>query len=42
VSTETGDKKDWLWIVLFLIVFINGFEAGGYRPAFGVSGKITI
>ena len=26
-------KFDYLWIVLFLIVFINGFEAGGYQAS---------
>lgn len=39
MSTETGDKKDWLWIVLFLIVFINGFEAGGYQASLWSIGK---
>ena len=33
MSTTTGVKKDCLWIVLFLIVFINGFEAGGYQAS---------
>lgn len=29
------DKKkfDYLWIVLFIIIFINGFEAGGYQAS---------
>ena len=39
MSTETGGKKDWLWIVLFLIVFINGFEAGGYQASLWSIGK---
>ncbi len=26
-------KKKYLWIVFFLIVFINGFEAGGYQAS---------
>ena len=26
-------KRDFLWAVLFLIVFINGFEAGGYQAS---------
>ena len=34
---ETKDtvrgKRDFLWAVLFLIVFINGFEAGGYQAS---------
>ena len=29
----TGVGADILWIVLFLIVFINGFEAGGYQAS---------
>ncbi len=27
------NKKDHLWLVFFLIVFINGFEAGGYQAS---------
>ena len=30
---DTKSKKDYLWGVLFLIVFINGFEAGGYQAS---------
>lgn len=26
-------KKDYLWIILFLIIFVNGFEAGGYQAS---------
>ncbi|MBE5844619.1 MAG: MFS transporter [Butyrivibrio sp.] len=26
-------QKDFLWLILFLIVFINGFEAGGYQAS---------
>ncbi|SFD02396.1 MFS transporter [Butyrivibrio sp. YAB3001] len=26
-------NKDFLWLILFLIVFINGFEAGGYQAS---------
>ncbi|MCR5344211.1 MAG: MFS transporter [Butyrivibrio sp.] len=26
-------KRDFLWIILFLVVFINGFEAGGYQAS---------
>ena len=36
---ETDGKKDYLWIVLFLIVFINGFEAGGYQASLWSVGK---
>jgi MFS family permease len=25
--------RDYLWLVFFLIVFINGFEAGGYQAS---------
>ena len=32
-------KRDYLWIVLFLIVFINGFEAGGYQASLWNIGK---
>ena len=39
MSTMTGVKKDSLWIVLFLIVFINGFEAGGYQASLWSIGK---
>ena len=30
---KTAAKTDILWMVLFLIVFINGFEAGGYQAS---------
>ena len=39
MSAKTGGKKDCLWIVLFLIVFINGFEAGGYQASLWSVGK---
>ena len=32
-STSVVKKHDFLWLVLFLIVFINGFEAGGYQAS---------
>ena len=32
-------KKDFLWIILFLIVFLNGFEAGGYQASLWSVGK---
>lgn len=32
-------KRDFLWIVLFLIVLINGFEAGGYQASLWSIGK---
>ena len=36
--TELGQrgyvlKKDILWLFLFLVVFVNGFEAGGYQAS---------
>ena len=37
--SKTGIKKDCLWLVLFLIVFINGFEAGGYQASLWSIGK---
>ena len=32
-SNDKSKKLDFLWIVLFLIIFINGFEAGGYQAS---------
>ena len=32
-------KRDILWIFLFLIVFINGFEAGGYQASLYTIGQ---
>ena len=39
MRNESGVKKDFLWIVLFLIVFINGFEAGGYQASLWSVGR---
>ena len=36
---EKTSKRDYLWIILFLIVFINGFEAGGYQASLWSIGK---
>lgn len=36
---EKGYKKDCLWLVLYLIIFINGFEAGGYQASLWNIGK---
>ena len=33
-------QKDFLWLILFLIVFINGFEAGGYQASLYTIGQI--
>lgn len=32
-------KRDTLWVFLFLIVFINGFEAGGYQASLYTIGQ---
>ena len=39
MDVNTKPKKDVLWIVLFLIIFINGFEAGGYQASLWNIGK---
>ena len=31
--------RDLLWVFLFLIVFINGFEAGGYQASLYTIGQ---
>ncbi|WP_022760656.1 MULTISPECIES: MFS transporter [unclassified Butyrivibrio] len=36
---DSKRSHDFLWIVLFLIVFINGFEAGGYQASLWNIGK---
>ena len=33
MEKESGKGRDLLWLFLFLIVFINGFEAGGYQAS---------
>ena len=35
----TTRKRDLLWVVLFLIIFINGFESGGYQASLWSIGK---
>lgn len=35
----SGKGKDFLWAVLFLVIFINGFEAGGYQASLWNIGK---
>ena len=32
-ADQRAERSDFLWLVLFLIVFINGFEAGGYQAS---------
>lgn len=39
MNTKAGKHKDYLWIVLFLVIFINGFEAGGYQASLWNIGK---
>lgn len=31
--------RDYLWIILFLIIFVNGFESGGYQASLWSIGK---
>ncbi len=33
-------RRDYLWLFLFFIVFINGFEAGGYQASLYTIGQI--
>ena len=35
----TTHKRDLLWVILFLIIFINGFESGGYQASLWSIGK---
>lgn len=39
MRTEKGTRRDYLWGILFLIIFINGFEAGGYQASLWSVGK---
>ncbi len=39
MSTMKESKKDFLWQILFLIIFMNGFEAGGYQASLWHIGK---
>lgn len=32
-NVDYGRKHDYLWLILFLIIFINGFESGGYQAS---------
>ncbi len=32
-ATSSRVRRDILWIVLFLIIFVNGFESGGYQAS---------
>lgn len=40
MEAVSNKKRDMLWPVLFLIVFINGFEAGGYQASLWSIGKV--
>ncbi|MDO4798507.1 MAG: MFS transporter [Coriobacteriales bacterium] len=33
IKTVRAHGKDFLWPILFLIIFINGFESGGYQAS---------
>lgn len=37
--TANVRTKDYLWIILFLIIFVNGFESGGYQASLYSIGK---
>ena len=39
-KSVASNNRDLLWIFLFLIVFINGFEAGGYQASLYTIGQI--
>lgn len=32
-SDEIRRKRDYLWVILFVIIFFNGFESGGYQAS---------
>ena len=32
-TTAVRARRDILWAVLFLVIFINGFESGGYQAS---------
>lgn len=36
---ENKARREYLWVIFFLIVFINGFEAGGYQASLLDIGK---
>ena len=36
---EDKTKRDLFWLILFFIVFINGFEAGGYQASLYTIGQ---
>lgn len=38
-TSSPRTQKDFLWVVLFLVVFLNGFEAGGYQASLWHIGK---
>ena len=39
VRTASVRGKDFLWVILFLIIFVNGFESGGYQASLWSIGK---
>ncbi|MCR5545790.1 MAG: MFS transporter [Lachnospiraceae bacterium] len=40
IKTKSSRSKDYLWVFLFIIIFINGFEAGGYQASLYTIGQI--
>lgn len=40
MNNSQSKGRDFLWPVLFLIVFINGFEAGGYQASLWSIGRV--
>ncbi len=39
MNGKTKNRRDYLWVILFLIVFVNGFEAGGYQASIWIIGQ---
>ncbi len=33
VRAAVTHRRDYLWVILFLIIFVNGFESGGYQAS---------
>ncbi len=38
-SVATRRTRDYLWLILFLIIFVNGFESGGYQASLYTIGQ---
>ena len=41
-SSEDERKLDYVWLVLFFVVFINGLKLAYIRQAFGISDRTKI